>query len=352
MKKRFVFLAAAAVIIGWSCSRIEEGNIQEKASPGVKMTFTATLGDQYVGELSGTKTALQPADENNKRAIWWTPGDAINIFYGTMSGSKFVTEITEPKETATFNGTLGAATGSSEAGMSAQTFWGIYPYNADNTCDGTGVTLTIPDGQEGLAGGFADKLNPTVANSPGLGLSFYNVGSWFIFTVTQEGITSLTLKGNNGENIAGNVHVSMDSNGKPVSTVMKGFKSITIMPGGGGSFVVGEEYRIVLVPQTLSGGITVTMRKGSKTATLQITSSLNFKRSSYLRKKNADSGLTWEDIPHEFVEMAPGFFWATTNLGAGTPEEYGDYFAWGETAPKAYYTWENYFDLNEHLYFE
>ena len=251
MKKCFIFLAAAALVIGWSCSRIEDSVIQEKASSGVKMTFTATLGDLFESDLSDTKTVLQPADENNKRAIWWTPGDAINIFYGTMDGSKFETEITEPKETATFIGTLGAATGSSEAGMSAQTFWGIYPYNANNKCDGTGVTLTIPAEQEAFADGFADKLNPTVANSPGLGLSFYNVGSWFIFTVTQEGITSLTLQGNNNENIAGKIRVTMDSNGKPVSEVQKGIRLITIMPEDGGSFAVGVEYRIVLIPQTM-----------------------------------------------------------------------------------------------------
>ena len=34
--------------------------------------------------------------------------------------------------------------------------------------------------------------------------------------------------------------------------------------------------------------------------------------------------------------------WATFNIGALAPEEYGDYFAWGETEPKAEYSWENY----------
>ena len=34
--------------------------------------------------------------------------------------------------------------------------------------------------------------------------------------------------------------------------------------------------------------------------------------------------------------------WATCNLGATSPEEYGDYFAWGETEPKEKYSWETY----------
>lgn len=34
--------------------------------------------------------------------------------------------------------------------------------------------------------------------------------------------------------------------------------------------------------------------------------------------------------------------WATCNVGAATPEGYGDYFAWGETQPKTTYNWSTY----------
>jgi hypothetical protein len=36
--------------------------------------------------------------------------------------------------------------------------------------------------------------------------------------------------------------------------------------------------------------------------------------------------------------------WATRNLGATSPEDYGDYFAWGETEPKEVYSWQTYQD--------
>ncbi len=47
---------------------------------------------------------------------------------------------------------------------------------------------------------------------------------------------------------------------------------------------------------------------------------------------------------HEYVDLGlpSGTLWATCNIGASAPEEYGDYFAWGETEPKETYTWENY----------
>ena len=47
---------------------------------------------------------------------------------------------------------------------------------------------------------------------------------------------------------------------------------------------------------------------------------------------------------HEFVDLGlpSGTLWATCNIGANSPEEYGDYFAWGETEPKSEYCWSTY----------
>ena len=47
---------------------------------------------------------------------------------------------------------------------------------------------------------------------------------------------------------------------------------------------------------------------------------------------------------HEYVDLGlpSGLLWATCNVGANSPEEYGDYFAWGEIQPKDYYDWITY----------
>ncbi len=47
---------------------------------------------------------------------------------------------------------------------------------------------------------------------------------------------------------------------------------------------------------------------------------------------------------HDCVDLGlpSGTLWATCNVGANTPEEYGDYFAWGETTPKTIYNWSTY----------
>ena len=46
----------------------------------------------------------------------------------------------------------------------------------------------------------------------------------------------------------------------------------------------------------------------------------------------------------EYVDLGlpSGLKWAKCNLGASKPSESGDYYAWGETAPKAEYTWATY----------
>ena len=43
---------------------------------------------------------------------------------------------------------------------------------------------------------------------------------------------------------------------------------------------------------------------------------------------------------HEYVDLGlpSRTLWATCNVGANNPEEYGSYFAWGETAPKEVYS--------------
>ncbi len=46
---------------------------------------------------------------------------------------------------------------------------------------------------------------------------------------------------------------------------------------------------------------------------------------------------------HEYVDLGlpSGLKWATCNVGASSPSDYGDYFAWGETTTKSEYMEES-----------
>ena len=44
---------------------------------------------------------------------------------------------------------------------------------------------------------------------------------------------------------------------------------------------------------------------------------------------------------HEYVDLGLSVKWATCNVGANNPTEYGNYYAWGETSVKSEYTYYN-----------
>ena len=75
-----------------------------------------------------------------------------------------------------------------------------------------------------------------------------------------------------------------------------------------------------------SAVITVTTIDGDKTATCIVT---------------VGDGSTTLPVP-EMVDLGLSVKWASFNLGASKPEEYGNSYAWGETEPKEIYNWQNY----------
>lgn len=64
----------------------------------------------------------------------------------------------------------------------------------------------------------------------------------------------------------------------------------------------------------------------------------------YLSKNSGNN----QGNDHEYVDLGlpSGTLWATCNVGANAPEDYGDYFAWGETDSKDNYNWKTYMWCN------
>ena len=55
-------------------------------------------------------------------------------------------------------------------------------------------------------------------------------------------------------------------------------------------------------------------------------------------RKQALEGILYD---HEWVDLGLSVKWATCNVGASKPEDYGNYYAWGETTTKSSYTESN-----------
>ena len=77
----------------------------------------------------------------------------------------------------------------------------------------------------------------------------------------------------------------------------------------------------------------------TKTATASSNSSSGTSSSS--SSKVSVSSATGTIGSHGYVDLGLSVKWATCNVGASSPEGYGSYFAWGETAKKDTYTSEN-----------
>lgn len=126
----------------------------------------------------------------------------------------------------------------------------------------------------------------------------------------------------------------------------------------------------VIPAQTIDGGLlSITTDKGTATYTVSnkafesgkvytINLTVNLRA---VGTTNAITGWTSEGTVtvdserpniagHEYVDMGTvtiggeekNLKWATCNMGAYNPWEYGDYYAWGATAPQTRYDWANY----------
>lgn len=61
-----------------------------------------------------------------------------------------------------------------------------------------------------------------------------------------------------------------------------------------------------------------------------------------LLKAAAGIGGSTDNVEYVDLGLPSGNLWVKCNLGASAPEQYGDYYAWGETKPKKEYTYPNH----------
>ena len=281
MKKLIIPILALVLA---SCAK-EQFSESLVAQPGQELTITATIGDP--------ETRTERASDGS---VLWSPGDQISLFYGsgTAGGSCFTAQNAETAKVANFTGTIGVITGGNDVSVEDTYFWATYPYNATASCDGTSVTTVLPSEQVATPDTFADDLFPSIGRSQGLNMAFYNICGGLKFTVSEEGIKSVTLKGNNGEKIAGRITVGFGEDERPAVTgIADGSETITVSAPAGETFEVGRAYYIVFVPTTFESGFTLTFSKGYAEATYERAKKTTIKRSSFGTLTTPDAGLEW-----------------------------------------------------------
>lgn len=79
-------------------------------------------------------------------------------------------------------------------------------------------------------------------------------------------------------------------------------------------------------------------------STAMVAMLLSFAMTSCDKDEKEDDLIVDDDpnCPYVDLGLPDGTLWAKCNVGATAPDEYGNYFAWGETEPREYYAYENY----------
>jgi len=107
---------------------------------------------------------------------------------------------------------------------------------------------------------------------------------------------------------------------------------------GGGTYNYGQSCTLTATPATGYAFVNWT-RNGTQVSTQ------NPYTFTVTGNRTLVANFTYNSVGgHEYVDLGlpSGLLWATCNVGADSPDDYGDYFAWGETQPKSDYNWGTY----------
>lgn len=86
----------------------------------------------------------------------------------------------------------------------------------------------------------------------------------------------------------------------------------------------------------VSDGLIYGMSTGTAIVTVTATDGSGVKATC---KVTVTSSNAMQHYGREYVDLGTGVKWATMNIGADSPEDYGYYIAWGATKPQSYYDW-------------
>ena len=350
MKKRVIFgiLAAFAVC---SC-QVEELNETTKESTleviKEAKVFTAIIDDTTSPE---TRTSLDA--EGN---VLWKQGDQVSIFAGSTVNEQYqVTDASDGKTAASLNkvGDSGFV-----AGTEIDNNVAFYPYASTAAIARSAGSyvisdITLPETQTYAEDSFGNGafLMAAVTGSTGdMNLKFKNVlGGLKLQLKGTASIASISITGNNNEVLCGATEVTVANGDTPsINLTDASAKTVTLDCGAGVALnsETATPFIIALPPITMTGGFTVIVTDTEgKQMEIKTTKSQTITRSSLLKMPV----VVYEGaavIPDGCVDLGLSVFWASCNIGATNPEDYGDYYAWGETEPKEIYNWDSYKWIN------
>ena len=167
------------------------------------------------------------------------------------------------------------------------------------------------------------------------------------FRLSRGDIKEIVFKSLGG-GICGDLTVSnLDSDSPIIENVNNGKGMIIELrtPSYSASaFKADKDYFIVMTPGQMQGFIaelTTTDR-----SVIRVTSTKTQTIKAGVFGTLAQPLDTYGHVLPQYVDLGLSVPWATFNVGANAPEEYGNYYVWGETTPKDVYSWGTYLWCN------
>lgn len=225
----------------------------------VEHTLYASTPDE---DEPATRTVVSAL---NDKKILWSAQEQISILSGG-GNCLFQGNNDTPAATANFTGMGPADLGN---------YIALYPYNASATYSEGYVSTTLPAFQLGKAGSFADGYMITADDATGNSLAFKHLCSGLRFMVNTDNIKAVSIRGNNGEKIAGDFRFRFASEDTPVAEAGTE-ECVTLKPSSGSTFEIGTAYYIVILPTVFTNGFTLTADNGSQVGELRFDSEVTF----------------------------------------------------------------------------
>ena len=309
--KKYLALCLCALLALASCTQEIEGDgLDARDQARQALTGQTVTLDAYDADAAlATKTSR--ADDGS---VLWSPGDKISLFYGSGSngGCEFTSTNQEPASRVQFTGEINVITGLSE-GTEDIMFWGVYPYDIDNSCDGSSVTMWLHDSQRAADNTWADGEFPSIGHSSGLAMGFYNLCGGLIFYLTEDGINQIDFQGKNNEVIAGPVKVAFNGGVPAITSFLGAQKQISLMaPSSYGTTAAYDTFKkttpgdttwyfMILPPMTFSNGHTVTFHKIDGSSGVREFGTRTVTRNKFTRIRSAalNNGVEFQAPPIE-----------------------------------------------------
>ena len=313
------------------------------------LTIVSCKKEDGKAGMSFQATLTQPTEEGRTHIgagdwLMWDNNDAIKLFTADGTSATFTTHDANVT-TATFSGDIDAASA----------YCAFYPAAQATGLNTDGkVVLTLANEQQYAEGGFANGTYPMAAYTTGTTFEFHSPCG--LLAIPMKGtatVTSIELTGKLNEPLAGQLLI--DPVGfnptNPTYTLGDYQTTVTLNCGSGVTLDANtaKTFYFVVPKNVFAQGFTAVVKNGGTEITRLETTQNNIIAAERIRlmpEVTVTGGGGGDEHAYVDLGLPSGLLWATCNVGANAPEEYGDYFAWGETSPKDTYNWSTYQHYN------